>query len=118
MSLIEKSMETFVVMNKIRVADGEGGFTTQWKPGAEFKASATFDSSMQARVAESQGVESLYTITTPKNAILNFHDIIKRVSDSKVFRITSDGNDKLTPTSAMFGQYSQVTAEVWELTND
>jgi len=113
MTMIEESMESCAIMQRVRVPDGEGGFITQWTQGAEFKASITFDSSMQARIADKQGVTSMYTVTTAKNAKLDFHDVIKRLSDGKVFRITSDGDDKQTPARAMFGQYLQVTAEEW-----
>lgn len=113
MSMIEESMEDCVVMQKIRVPDGEGGFITQWTEGAGFQASITFDTSMQARVADKQGVSSLYTVTTAKNAALEYHDVVKRLRDNKVFRITSDGDDKQTPARAKFGQYLQVTAEEW-----
>ena len=115
MSLIEESMEQVCFMEKNRQPDGEGGFITIWSEGAEFKASITFDSSMQARIADKQGVKSLYTVTTGKNAILEYHDVIKRIRDGKIFRITSDGDDKQTPARAIFGQYLQVTAEEWEL---
>lgn len=113
MTMIEESMAPCVIMQNVKVPDGEGGFYTDWVDGAEFKASITFDSSMQARIGEKQGVTSLYTITTAKNAQLDYHDVIKRLSDKKVFRITSDGDDKQTPVRARFGQYLQVTAEEW-----
>lgn len=113
MSLIEESMEDVCFMEKQRVPDGEGGFITSWVEGTEFKASITFDSSMQARIADRQGVSSLYTVTTAKSAQLEYHDVIKRLSDGKIFRITSDGDDKQTPPRAIFGQYLQVTAEEW-----
>ena len=113
MSMIEESMEPVCFMEKTRTPDGEGGFITAWTEGTEFKASITFDTSMQARIADKQGVSSIYTVTTAKNAHLEFHDVIKRLSDGKIFRITSDGDDKQTPARAVFGQYLQVTAEEW-----
>ena len=103
------------MMVKSSVPDGEGGFIPSWIEGAEFKASITFDTSLQARTAEKQGVTSLYTVTTGKNAKLEFHNVIKRRSDGKILRITSDGDDKQTPSAAQFGQYLQVTAEEWVL---
>lgn len=115
MSLIEESMEQCVMMDKIRQPDGEGGFITLWIEGATLPASITFDSSMQARIADKQGVKSLYTITTNKNAALEYHDVLKRKKDGKIFRVTSDGDDKQTPGRATFGQYLQVTAEEWVL---
>ena len=112
MSLLTSAMEDVVMLEKTRVPDGEGGFTTDWADGVQFKAAITFDSSMQARTAEKDGVTSLYTVTVPKNAKLEYHDVIKRLEDGKVFRITSDGDDKMTPESASF-QVIQVTAEEW-----
>ena len=114
MSLITKAMVDVALIDKIRKPDGEGGFVTEWTEGAKFKAAITFDTSLQARTAQKQGVTSLYTVTTSPNAKLEYHDVIKRVSDGKIFRITSDGDDKITPASASF-QFMQVTAEEWSL---
>ena len=110
MSLLTQAMEDVVLMEKKRVPDGEGGFTTEWAEGVQFKAAISFDSSMEARTAEKQGVTSLYTVTVPINAKLEYHDSFKRLRDGKVFRVTSDGDDKITPTSASF-KFIQVTAE-------
>ena len=114
MSLLQRAMTDVVAMEKARVSDGEGGFIVDWVDGAVFKAAITFDTSMQSRIGEKQGVSSRYTITTSKNAKLEYHDVIRRLNDGKVFRITSDGDDKQTPDSASF-QFLQVTAEEWWL---
>ena len=68
---------------------------------------------MESRAAEKQGVTSLYTITAPKGVILEYYDVFKRLSDGKVFRVTSDGDDKITPARASF-QVFQVTAEEFQ----
>ena len=112
MSLLTQAMEDVVMLEKTRVPDGEGGFTTSWADGVQFKAAINFDSSMEARTAEKAGVTSLYTVTVPLNCRLEYHDVFKRLRDGKVFRVTSDGDDKITPTSASF-QFAQVTAEEW-----
>lgn len=116
MSLLDSAMETFVFLDKRTTPDGYGGYYSQWIEGAEFKAAATFDSSVQARIADVQGVTSLFTITTSRAINLQYHDVVKRRSDSKIFRITSDGDDKKTPLSATLDM-RQVTAEEWELPN-
>ena len=110
MSLLTQAMEDVVMLEKKRIPDGEGGFTTDWADGVQFKAAISFDSSMEARTAEKQGVTSLYTVTVPLNCKLEYHDSFKRLRDGKVFRVTSDGDDKITPQSASF-QFAQVTAE-------
>ena len=112
MSLLTQAMENVVMLEKRRVPDGEGGFTTDWVDGVQFKAAITFNSSMEARTAEKQGVTSRYTITAPLNAKLEYHDVLKRLRDGKIFRVTSDGDDVQTPASASF-QFLQVEAEEW-----
>jgi hypothetical protein len=114
MSLIDDAMEQVVMLEKTRTPDGEGGFITAWAEGTQFNAAITFNTSMEARTAEKAGVTSLYTVTTARNAKLEYHDVFKRLSDSKVFRVTSDGDDVLTPKAATFS-FSQVTAEEWSL---
>lgn len=110
MSLLTQAMEDVVMLEKKRVPDGEGGFTTSWVDGVQFKAAINFDSSMEARTAEKAGVTSLYTVTVPLNCKLEYHDVFSRLRDGKVFRVTSDGDDKITPPVASF-QFAQVTAE-------
>ena len=114
MSLLESTMEAFVMMDKTTVPDGYGGFYSTWAEGAEFQAAASYDTSIEARVAAVQGVKSMYTITTTKAIELEYHDVIKRVSDDKILRVTSDSKDKQTPPSAMLNM-RVVTAEEFVL---
>lgn len=116
MSLLDSAYEAFVMIDKTTVPDGYGGIRPSWKEGAEFQAAATFDSSVQARIGAVQGVTSLYTITTSRAVNLQYHEICKRVSDGKVFRITSDGDDKKTPRPAGLDM-RQVTAEEYKLSD-
>ena len=114
MSLLSESFETFNFIDKSRKPDGQGGFTVEWVEGAEFQAHARLDNSIQAKIAEKQGVTSLYTITTNKKITLENNDIIKRQKDGKIFRITSNGDDNKTPDSAGLDM-RQVSAELWVL---
>ena len=114
MSLLQAYMEPCQLIEKKRVPDGEGGFTTSWTDGAEFNAAVVCDQSMQARAEEKQGVTSLFTVTCEPNAKLEYHDVFRRLSDGKIFRVTSDGDDVQTPKRATF-QFSQVTAEEFTL---
>ncbi len=114
MSLLQEYMEPCQLLEKKRVPDGEGGFDSSWTDGAEFNAAVECNTSLQARTAEKQGVTSLYTVTCEPNAVLEYHDVFRRLRDGKIFRVTSDGDDVRTPERASF-QVSQVTAEEWEL---
>lgn len=115
MNLMQESMEKCRLIEKKRIPDGEGGWIVTWADGAEFDAAVGYDMSMQARKAQQEGVTNVYTVTTPIEIKLEYHDVFKRLSDGKIFRVTSDGDDKHTPPSATF-QVSQVSAEEFELT--
>lgn len=114
MSLLEDALESCVIMDKRTQPDGYGGYISTYVEGAEFKAAIVFDTSIEARAAEKQGVTSLYTVTTTRALTLEYHDIFKRVRDNKVFRVTSDGDDKFTPSSTALDM-RQVTAEEYQL---
>ena len=112
MSLLTEAMESCALLDRRTQADGYGGFNTTWVIGAAFKAAITYDSSVAARAAAVQGVTSLFTVTTVKAINLQYHDVFKRLSDGKVFRVTSDGDDNKTPASASLIM-RQVSAEEW-----
>ena len=114
MSLLKDAMESCHYIDKATQSDGRGGITTAWTIGAEFQAAIVFDSSIQARTAEAQGVTALYTITTSRRINLQYHDVFQRDSDRKIFRVTSDGDDNKTPPSAGLDMRS-VSAEEWTL---
>lgn len=114
MSLLSEAMEECTMLDKKTTSDGRGGVITTWEDGAEFSAGIVFDSSMEARRAEAQGVTALYTVTTTKAINLQYHDTFRRESDGKVFRVTSDGDDKKTPASAGLNM-RQVSAEEYTL---
>ena len=117
MSLLSEAMENCIYITKTKVSDGYGGYMDIFVEGVQFKAAITFDTSIQARVGEKQGVTSRYTVTTGKEMVLLYHDIFKRVRDGKIFRVTSDGDDKFTPASASLNM-RQVTAEEWNPTSN
>ena len=116
MSLLQEMMSSCIMLDKTTVADGYGGYDTIWSEGAEFDAAIVLDTSMEARVGQKQGVTAVYTVTTSKVMNLQYHDVFKRLSDNKIFRVTSDGDDKKTPVSSSLDM-RQVTAEEWAITN-
>lgn len=117
MSLLEEAMTKCAMLNKVTVDDGYGGYISTYTRGVNFNAAIVFDTSIEARAAQQQGVTSLYTVTTSKSMTLEYHDVFERLSDGKVFRVTSDGDDKHTPASATLNM-RQVTAEEYRLTSE
>lgn len=110
MSLLDQAMENCIYLNKVKAPDGYGGYYDTYTEGAPFKCAVVFDTSIEARVGEKQGVTSLYTVTTSRGMTLEYHDVFKREKDGKVFRVTSDGDDEYTPASTALDM-RQVTAE-------
>lgn len=117
MSLLLEAMDDCVLLNKQTTADSYGGYISTYIEGATFKAAVSFDTSLEARVADEQGVKSLYTVTTPRAMVLEYHDVFRRESDGKIFRVTSDGDDKATPKSTALDM-RVVTAEEWSITGN
>ena len=114
MNLLDDYMENCVMIDKTSVSDGRGGFDYAFVDGAKFQAVIKLDDSIQAKIAEQQGVTGIYSVTTQKSINLQYHDIFRRSSDGKVFRVTSDGDDKKTPPSATLNM-RQVSAEEYTL---
>lgn len=117
MSLLSEAMTECTLIDKRTTPDGYGGYDITWSEGAVFDAAIVLDTSIQARVAEKQGVTALYTVTTEKAMNLQYHDVFRRESDKKIFRVTSDGDDKHTPQSATLNM-RQVSAEEYSLTGE
>ena len=114
MKLYESMMEDAILMDRATEADGMGGFIVRWTEGAPIKAVFGKNSSMQARIAEKEGVKEVYTLTTYSNVRLSFHDVVKRVKTGQTYRVTSNVEDNETPAVATFSM-AQVAAEVWNL---
>ena len=113
-TLWESQMTDCVMLEKTSEPDGEGGRRSVWTETLPFRAAIAFKASVQTKTADAQGVTSLYTIHTYKSITLEYHEVFRRKSDSKVFRVTSDGDDDRSPGSASIDM-AVVTAEEWRL---
>lgn len=114
MSLLDEAFESYIILNKITTDDGYGGTVTSWVEDAKIQCAEQFNNSIEAKKAEAQGVTSVYTLTTRKDINLQYHDVLRRVRDGKIFRITSDGDDLYTPASASLNMRN-VSAEEFVL---
>lgn len=113
MSLLSEALEDCVYLDKTTVPDGYGGVVPTWQEGAEFQAAVVYETSIEARRAEKEGVTNLYTITTSRKVTLMYGDVFRRTADGKLFRVTSDGTDKKSPLSGTLDM-RVVTAEELE----
>lgn len=109
--------EKFCIMEKVRISDGAGGSIVSWKEGLEFDVAPSLDNSTEARIGEVQGLTAIYTFMIPDTIDLEYHDVIRRKSDNKTFRVKSDGKENETPPISVMNMRS-VSAEEWELTRE
>lgn len=116
MSLLDNEMVDCTILDKTTQPSEYGGVTTTWVDGSPIKAAFAYNDSVQARIASVQGVTDLYTIITKKNVVLQANDVIRRETDGKIFRITTDGNDNRTPYGAALDARA-VRAKEWEITD-
>ena len=113
--LIDSMMVPCVFMEKKQTPDGSGGNRSTWEDGEPFKAAIIQDTSTEARIAEAAGTVEMYTVTVSRSVHLKYHAVIKRLSDGKTFRITSDNAEKKAPVCTAL-DIAQSTAEAWRLT--
>ena len=114
LSLIETMMEDFVFLNKVKVDDPVGGYKDDYQDGVTFKAAVIKNSTTEAQIAEKQGITEIFTIVTDKSMVLEFHDVLRRVSDGEIFRVTSRAIDSQAPEASTV-PIAKVSAERWVL---
>lgn len=114
MSLIESMMEDCVFLNKVKIDDPVGGYRDEYQDGVTFRAAVIKNSTTEAQIAEKSGITELFTIVTDKAMSLEFHDVLRRVSDGEIFRVTSRAVDSQAPAASTV-QIAKVTAERWVL---
>lgn len=99
----------FQIFNAITQNDGYGGYVTTYEPGATFDAVLVLDDSLQAQVAEKQGVTGVYTLTYEKVLHLPWHTAFKKISGEKLvgtyFRVTSKDENATPGTSSLNLRY-------------
>lgn len=104
-----------VLLEKTNVPDGFGGYETVWNDGIEFQNYQALESSMEARIAEKQGVTSVYNALVSKAVPIEYHSVFRDTTTGETYRVTSDPSDKQAPKSASF-DLKFFTAERWALT--
>lgn len=114
MSLLNEMKTTCVILDKRTVPDGLGGYLIEYVEGARFQAAVIKDSTLNARVAEKQGVKEIYTVVVDKGVPLEFHDIFRRESDGLTFRVTSNVTDSEAPDRSTV-KIGKVSAERFDI---
>lgn len=114
MSLLDDFAHACVLMEKTRKPDGEGGYITSWTDGAEFTNYQSLDTSLEARIAEKQGVTSVYSALVDNAVPVEYGDYFKDKATGLTYRVTCNPEEKQAPKSASFS-LKYFTAERKEL---
>lgn len=117
MNLLESMMNDCIMMDRLTVSDGMGGFDRTWVEGATFKAFVRKESAPEIRIAGQDEAKEMFTVVVPMTISLEYHDVFKRVSDGAVFRLTSNTKDDAAGYEASPPvQVAKANCERWELT--
>lgn len=100
MSLLDDFARTCTILEKTRKPDGEGGYLVEWTDGVEFLNYQALDTSMEARIAEQQGVTSVYSALVDKSVPIEYNDYFRDNTTGATFRVTSDPEERQAPKSA------------------
>lgn len=111
--MLEDYFETFTRQVETPTSAPLGGKKSTWADGATFQAGISKNNSREAQIAYRSGLAAQYVIVVPDGVVLAHDERVKRSSDGRTYRITSNSGDMHTPTVA-YVQYSQATAEVIE----
>ena len=103
-------LKPFAMQNWISEPDGLGGIIWHWEDGAPFDGGLVLDSSTEMKIAHQNGTRNVYTLTTYATVQFEPGDMVKRLSDGALFRITSHSPDKIAPATAGI-QTAEVTCE-------
>ena len=102
MSLLSDFARDCVLLEKKRTPSPEGGWVTTWEDGAHFSNYQALDTSMQARIAEKDGVSSLYSALVDASFPIEFNDYFRDTQTGTTYRVTSNPDEKTAPKSASF----------------
>lgn len=114
MSLLTEAMQDCTILDKTTIPDGYGGKIDRYVDGATIQAAIPLMNAMEQIAAQQKGSKAMYRIITTKSVNLQYHDVLRREEDGKIFRVTSDGDDNKTPKSASLNM-RVVDAEEWSL---
>lgn len=99
------------IIDNISKSDGMGGVNWEQAPGAPFRAGFFVNNSNEAVIAGRLGNKAIFTIQTGVNVELEQNDVVLRLKDNRMYRVTSNAGDMTTPEVAS-DHYREVTAEV------
>lgn len=107
----EDFYEDAQIIDYISQSDGLGGVNWVQVPGAMIRAGFITNGSSEAVIAGRVGNKAIFTIQTGIGVELERDDVVLRLRDGRMYRVTGNAVDMTTPDVAL-DQYREVSAEV------
>lgn len=117
MSLMDSFRYPCVMLVHTSKPDGAGGQRKTWGEGETFDPAIVEKTQTEPENGEKKQAKAFYEIYVPRTMQIKYHDVFRRLSDGRVFRVTSNPDDKRTPLCATFS-FAVVTAEEWRVPDD
>lgn len=114
MSALDRYKEAFILQVPTEVPDGLGGTITTYEDSTEFMLAFSNKSSSENRWQDKPNVASEFRCRMDITEPIKFGDILRRVRDNSLFRVTNYPDDNITPRHAV-NAYKWCTLERWEL---
>lgn len=115
---------SFQIIDSVTRNDGYGGFVPTYEYGGIIEGVLVLNNSINAQVAQKQGVTGVYTLSFDKTIRLPWHTIFQKVVLNKdgtikqrgsVYRVTTKDDNSPPKTASLSMQFRQVTCEEWKL---
>lgn len=120
--LLDQNFEPFDILTPAGTDDRIGGRSCTFTVSGSFQGIAVITQTAHAfakdqtvQHANAQSAEPAYTLLTKRAVLLPFHTVIRRTSDGRIFRITSDADDARTPKGSRL-DLRMHACEEWKLT--
>ena len=120
--LLDQNFEHFDILTPAETDDGIGGRSAAFTVTGGFQGVAViaqtahaFAKDQTVQHAQAQSAEPAYTLLTRRAVLLPFHTVIRRTSEGRIFRITSDADDAKTPKGSHL-DLRMHACEEWSLT--
>ena len=113
-TLLDSMTETCTFINRTIIDSPFGGYKETYTDGVTFEAVIRKDDTDADRIAEKQGVKESYTVVVMRGFPLKFHDVFRRKKDGNTYQVTSNIQDKESPSVSNIN-IGAVTAERWDL---
>lgn len=104
----------FALMDKVSRPDPFGGIVYTYEEGARFLGGMVKNASTEMVIAEQNGAKSTYTLVVDRKLELERGQIVKRLEDGSLYKVTAPARDMMTPAKSAL-QFSQATMEAVEL---